>query len=115
MTDVDIISAAIEEGDNDGQNGECESEEDGNGKPGSYSMALQCVDTLVDWKSIGFEYSDITLKKIQIVLRRSLKFTTNKHYGASVKINVTCINCDSPNPLEFSTDARVLLVIPKVD
>jgi hypothetical protein len=38
MTDVDIISAATE-GDDEGENGEGESEEDGNSEPVSHSMA----------------------------------------------------------------------------
>jgi hypothetical protein len=50
MTDVDIISAVVEERYDGGENGEGESEEDGNSEPVSHSMALQCADTLIGWK-----------------------------------------------------------------
>jgi hypothetical protein len=59
----------------------------------SHSMALRCVDTLLDYMGQkGFEYSDITAaRKIRAAVRRSQFRNTSGHYKIFLKINVSCL------------------------
>jgi hypothetical protein len=66
-TDTDIIDVATKQkGEEEG--GEDESENGESSECISYSMALQCVDTLLDYMGQkGFKYNDITDTTISLL------------------------------------------------
>jgi hypothetical protein len=77
---TDIVSASIKQKweEEDGEDG---SEEEGESSECvSYSMALQCVDTVLDYMGQrGFEYSDITAaRKIYTAMGKSLSTSQNQ-------------------------------------